>query len=228
MDVTFDVITLFPEFFSSPLSASLLGKAIEKKLVHVHLHNLRDYAVNAYGKVDDAPYGGGQGMVLMVEPIAKALQAIQETKNTHVVLLTPRAKAMTQNDVKRLYNMHEQEKSVVLICGHYEGVDERVAELSDECLRIGDYVLSGGEPAAAVLLDAVSRLTPNFMGNEKSISEESFEQENYIEYPHYTRPSDFNGMLVPPVLLSGNHEQIRKWREQNSLQTQQFKNDQNK
>lgn len=220
MKINFDILTLFPEYFSSCFSTSLLGKAIQKELVQIHLHALRDYAVNTYGKVDDAPYGGGQGMVLMIEPLARALQVVQAQRDTHVILLGPRGRRVDQDQVKRLYNI-SQEKSLVLICGHYEGVDERVAEhLAQESLRVGDYVLSGGEPAAAVLVDVVSRLAPGFMGNELSVREESFEKQGYIEYPHYTRPPEYNGMKVPQVLLSGHHQEIARWREEHSLSTQ--------
>lgn len=225
MTPTFDIVTLFPEYFNSCFSASLLGKAIEKKIIQVHLHHLRNYAVNAYGKVDDAPYGGGSGMLLMVEPIAKAVKFIESKRDTHIVLLSARGKLTKQSDIKSLYKKFFEHKSITFICGHYEGIDERVAEhIAHESLRVGDYVLSGGEPAAAMLVDSIARLHPGFMTNRQSLAEESFKQEGYIEYPQYTRPETFQGWRVPQILLSGNHQKIKEWQQKNSL----FSNDQNK
>lgn len=224
MTPTFDIVTLFPEYFSSCFSASLLGKAIKKNLMSIHLHHLRNYAVNRYGKVDDSPYGGGSGMLLMVEPIAKAVEAIQEKRNTHIVLLSARGNLATQKDIKRLYENFSKHKSIVFICGHYEGVDERVAKhIAHESLRVGDYVLSGGEPAAAMLVDSIARLLPYFMGNQDSLKEESFNEDGYIEYPQYTRPENFQNWQVPQVLLSGNHQKIKEWQQKNSF----FNSDQN-
>lgn len=206
----FNVVTLFPEFFTTALQTSLLGKAITAKTIQVNFSNPRDYTPYKHRKVDDAPYGGGAGMVLMVEPIARAVEAIKaDDPESRVVLLSPRGRLFDAR-VAREYAAH---KSLTLICGHYEGVDERVAEhVADESLRIGNYVLSGGEIAALAVIDAVARRQPGFMGNAASLAEESFEHENRVEYPHYTRPEDWRGHRVPEVLLSGNHAKIAEWR----------------
>lgn len=205
--INFYIVTLFPEFFKSALETSLLGKAVDKKLVNIHYIHLRDFGTGNYRKVDDTPYGGGNGMVLMIEPLDKALQ--QAPAEAHRLLMTPRGRRLRQPDVQRF----SQKTDLVIVCGHYEGIDERVAaHLVDEPVSIGDFVLSGGEPAALVLLDAVSRLQPGFMGNDSSIEDESFKSEGYIEYPQYTRPAEYKDMKVPDVLLSGNHAEIEKWR----------------
>lgn len=205
----FAIITLFPEFFHTPFSSSLLGKALEKKILEIELVPLRQFAINRYGKVDDSPYGGGEGMVLRIEPIHQALQEIKEKNQTHVILLSCRGKLFNQQEAIRL----SKYEHLTLICGHYEGVDERVAVyLADESFCIGDYVLSGGEPAALVMVDAIARLLPGFMGNPKSKEEESFCRPNYLEYPQYTRPREYLGWKVPEVLLSGNHQEIAQFR----------------
>lgn len=213
------VITLFPEFFEQTLKTGLLGKAMQNNLLQVNIVQLRDFAINSYGKVDDAVYGGGKGMLLMIEPIDKAIQSLGDRTQLHVILMTPRGFLLNQNRVKQLYlnsaagEKNSNNKELVIICGHYEGVDERVAQfLCDESICIGDYVLSGGEPAALVLIDAVSRLIPGYMNSHESLNEESFEQENYIEYPQYTRPETYENMTVPAVLLSGNHQEIEEYR----------------
>jgi len=213
------IITLFPEFFVTPLQASLLGKAVAQELIKVHTIQLRDFAVNRYGQVDDTPYGGGHGMVLMLEPLKKALDSIPE--KSHRVLLTPRGFLWNQETCLRTYRELTQGQdpcnSLTLICGHYEGVDERILEFVDQSVCIGDYVLSGGEPAALVMIDSLSRLVPGFMGNADSILDESFQESDYIEYPQYTKPADFDGLKVPDILLSGHHGKIKQWRKEQGI-----------
>ncbi len=209
----FEVLTIFPAFFESPLKESILGKAISKGLIYVRIHNIRDYATDRHRRVDDRPFGGGAGMVMKPEPIVSAIEALKEYQpQPRVILLTPKGKVFNQ----KLARLWSQEKRLILICGRYEGIDERVSYFVDEEVSIGDYVLSGGEPAAIVIIDAVSRLIPGVLGNEISRDTESFER-GLIEHPHYTRPRSFRGYEVPEVLLSGNHEAIRKWRLLQSL-----------
>lgn len=220
----FHVITLFPEFFESPLQASLLGKAVSAGLVEVNLIQLRDFAINRYGQVDDPPYGGGSGMVLMIEPLVRALESIDEPGRK--ILLTPRGSLWSQERCRELAApvVSGETLTVTLICGHYEGVDERIVHYIDESICVGDFVLSGGEPAALTLLDSISRYVPGFMGNAESLHEESFMQEGYVEYPHYTRPAEFEGFGVPRILLSGHHGNIEKWRkEQGEAAYQKFR-----
>lgn len=202
----YTIVTLFPEFFTSVLASGLLGRAIEKGIIEVKVVYLRDYAATRYRQCDDSPYGGGSGMVLMAEPLFRCLEEVRG--NAFTVLTTPSGVPLTQNRVKEF----SQKDEILVICGHYEGVDERVSEKYVDCeLSIGDYVLSGGEYAALILLDAVSRYQPGFMGNEESLAEESFE-DGLLEYPQYTRPAEIEGMKVPDVLLSGNHAEIKRWR----------------
>jgi len=209
----FHVITLFPEMFESPLAGGLLGRAIKQGLLDVRLHPLREHGLGNYRQVDDTPYGGGSGMVMRPEPIAAALDAVMsERPGLWRVLLTPQGEALNQSMVRDLAT---RAPGLVLIAGRYEGVDERVRRLVDQELSIGDYVLSGGELAAMVVIEGVSRLIPGVLGNPQSLEEESFGQ-GMLEYPHYTRPEDFRGMRVPEILLSGDHEKIRVWREQQS------------
>ncbi len=211
----FNVVTLFPEFFASPLEASLLGKAVKSSTISVKLINPRDYTPYKHKKVDDTPYGGGAGMVMMAEPIALAVEAIKSADaESHVILLSARGR-LFDAQVAREYATRY--KSLTLICGHYEGVDERVAEhIADESLRIGNYVLSGGEIAALTVIDAVARRQPGFMGNAESLAHESFDEGANFEYPQYTRPDDWRGHKVPEVLLSGNHAKIAEWRKSES------------
>jgi len=206
------IITLFPEFFESPMQTGLMGKALEKGLFSVDIIPLRDYAVDAYGHCDDYPYGGGSGMVLMPGPLAGALE--EHAKSAMVIYPSPGGKLLTQDMVKELAAIED----ICIICGHYEGVDQRVIDRYVNLeLSIGDYVVSGGEYAALVMIDAIGRQVPGFMSNPQSIVEESFE--NYLlEYPQYTRPGEFEGMKVPEVLLSGNHEKIRQWRLEKSIE----------
>ena len=210
----FDILTLFPEMFQSPLDSSLLKKAREKGLIEVRLHNIRDYARGRHKVTDDYPYGGGAGMVMKVEPVAEALDALfRERGRAPVVLLTPQGEPFSQRLAVELAG-HPR---LVLICGHYEGVDERVREhLIDREISIGDYVLTGGELPALVIVDALSRLVPGVLGNVASISSESH-AEDLLEGPQYTRPDEYRGWKVPDVLLTGNHRNIEDWRHRESL-----------
>lgn len=208
--ITFDIITLFPDLFSEHLKVLPLKKAVEKGLVKVNLHNLRDYAIDKHGTVDDKPYGGGTGMVLMVEPIYKALNDIPNRQKT--LLMSPRGKKYTQQDAQKYAQLNQ----ITIICGRYEGVDARVEQnLADECISVGDYVLSGGELPALIIMESVSRLLPGVLEKEDAAIKESF-AEWEIEHPQYTRPESFNNWKVPPVLLSGNHKEIEKWKKDNS------------
>lgn len=211
--LNFTVITLFPAMFSSPLGHSILKKAQEKEMISVRVVDLRDYAMDRHRVTDDYPYGGGQGMVMKPEPLIAAIEdARKKGKNPRVILLTPQGKALNQQEADKL----SQEKELVLICGRYEGVDERVKNFVDDELSIGDYTLSGGELAAMVVIDTVTRLIPGVLGNVKSPQEESF-SDGLLEYPQYTRPEELKGMKVPEVLLSGDHERIKDWRREMSL-----------
>jgi tRNA (guanine37-N1)-methyltransferase len=215
MAVAFDVVTIFPEVFQAYLGESILKRAMERALVEVSLFNLRDFTIDRHRTVDDAPYGGGSGMVFKVEPIYRALQAIKaDGRERCVILLSPQGKPYTQDAAEAL---SREQRRVVLVCGRYEGVDERVREhLVDEEISIGDYVLTGGELAALVIIDTVARLVSGVLGDDASVREESFSW-GLLEYPHYTRPPDFKGMKVPGVLLSGNHREIEMWRRREAL-----------
>ncbi len=209
-----NIVTLFPIFFESPLKTSLLGKTIQKKNLDVNLIDLRDYGINRNRQVDDTPYGGGPGMVLMVEPIDRAMLDIRKNEKSFSILLTPRGKCFSQKIAKDLFKRMEEGFSLSLICGHYEGVDERVTKIAaDESISIGHFVLSGGESASLILVETVARLIPGFMGNAQSLKTESFSQEGVIEHPHYTRPAIYKGLTVPEVLMSGHHKNIKKWRD---------------
>jgi len=210
-----DIITLFPEMFAGVLKASILKRAEDKRLVSYHLHQMRDYTVDPHGKVDDRPYGGGAGMVLMCQPVVDAVDAVEkmDAMPSRRALLSPRGRRLDQGLAAEL----AQEPRLMLIAGHYEGFDERIGQLikPDE-ISIGDYVLSGGELAAMVLLDAVVRLIPGVLGDEKSPHSESFSTDDLVngglEYPHYTRPREYGGLPVPEILLSGDHAEIARWR----------------
>jgi len=204
--VQFHLISIFPEFFTGPLQTSLVGKAIASGSVTVTVHDLREHGEGVHRSVDDAPYGGGAGMVMMVEPLAKALQPLA---NTHRILLTPAGKPLHQDDLDRLATLD----AVTLVCGRYEGVDERVAQhLIDEEISLGDFVLLGGEVAAAAIIEGVVRLLPGVVGNPASTEHESF-RHGELEEPQYTRPASFRGWDVPEVLLSGDHGAIEQWRQ---------------
>ncbi len=210
----FEILTLFPDMFS-PLRESILGKAIEKGIVQIQVVNIRDFALDKHRVVDDAPYGGGQGMVMKVEPISRAIEQIKsENPSAWTIYLSPQGRPFNQEMALSL----SSRTHLILLCGRYEGVDERVRELFvDEEVSIGDYVLTGGEFAAMVVIDAVSRLLPGVLGSERSAQEDSF-FDFLLEYPQYTRPSDFKGSSVPEVLLSGNHSAISLWRRQKALE----------
>jgi tRNA (guanine37-N1)-methyltransferase len=200
--------------FSSPLNFSLLKKAQEKGLLNICLHDIRNWANDKHKMTDDAPYGGGCGMVMKVEPVEKALAAIRcPEDDSLVVLMTPQGEIFNQKIAAQL----AEKKQIIIICGRYEGVDERIRKhLVDREISIGDYILTGGELAALVLIDAVSRLIPDVLGNPESILGESFSH-NLLEYPQYTRPAEYKGWMVPEVLLSGNHAQIELWHKHESL-----------
>jgi tRNA (guanine37-N1)-methyltransferase len=211
--VIFSILTLFPQMFESPLNESLIRKAREKGLLEFNVVYIRDFAADVHKTCDDAPYGGGPGMVMKTEPLCAAMEHVdRERGRPHYVLLSPSGRGFSQRTASRLSRLPH----LGLICGRYEGVDERVASFVDEEISIGDYVLSGGEVAALVVMDAVCRLIPGVVGNELSPLDESF-MESLLEYPQYTRPSEFMEMEVPAVLLSGNHEEIRKWRRKEAI-----------
>ena len=212
--IRFDILTIFPEMFVSPFQVSLLKMAQEKGILDIQVHNIRDYALDKHRMTDDAPYGGGCGMVMKVEPITRALRSIQRIAGqSFVVLMTPQGKRLDQSMVEEL----SASQQIILICGHYEGVDERIREyLVDREISVGDYVLTGGEIPAMLVIDAVSRLVPGVLGNNESLKSESFSM-GLLEYPQYTRPGEYNGWAVPDVLLSGHHKAITAWRRQESL-----------
>ncbi len=208
----FHIITILPEFFESPLSCGLLGKAIEKGIVQTSLIFPRDFTSDRHSTVDDRPYGGGPGMVMMVDPLFKALNSLPE--NCKKILLTPKGSPFNQQAARRF----SRERDIALVCGRYEGIDTRIEKLFDlEEVSAGDYVLNGGEAAALCLMESVSRFLPGFMGKQESVGEESF-SEGLLEYPHYTRPEQYQGLGVPEVLLSGHHGRISRWRRERSLE----------
>lgn len=209
----FTVLTLFPDIFHSPLQESIIKKASDKGLINFNIINIRDFAVDVHKTCDDKPYGGGPGMVMKVEPIYRAMEFTESMfGRPRYVLLTPQGRPFDQATAERYGKLAH----ICLVCGRYEGVDERVTGCVDEEVSIGDYVLSGGEIPALVLIDAISRHIPGVVGNEKSVADESF-KESLLEYPQYTRPEIFMDMEVPPVLLSGNHEEIRRWRRKEAI-----------
>ena len=201
------VVTLFPEFFAGPLDVGVVGRAIHDRLVSVDTVDLRSYGIGAYRQVDDAPFGGGAGMVMMIEPLARALEPLT---GTHRVLLTPAGAPLVQTTLDRWAGLDR----LTLVCGRYEGVDERVAEhLVDEQVSIGDFVLAGGEVAALAIVEGVVRLIPGVVGNPVSTALESFRGDGLLEEPQYTRPADYRGWAVPEILLSGDHAKIASWRQ---------------
>lgn len=209
----FDIITIFPDLIRAACNESIIKRAQKKKKVAIHVHDLRDYTENKHKKVDDRPFGGGPGMVMNPQPIFDAVKKIKGRRKAKVILTCAGGKPFHQKKAKQL----RKEKNIIIICGHYEGVDERVRKtLVDESLSIGDYVLTGGELPALVLVDAVTRLVPGVLGKQESLREESFEK-NLLEYPQYTRPANFRGIKVPSVLLSGHHLDIQKWRQQHAV-----------
>ncbi|MDD4171039.1 MAG: tRNA (guanosine(37)-N1)-methyltransferase TrmD [Syntrophomonas sp.] len=206
-----DILTLFPNMFNSPFNESIIERARSRKLVEINPINIRDYALDKHQQVDDYPYGGGAGMVMKVDVLSRAIASVKR-EDSRLVYLSPQGQKLDQENVARL----AQQPHLILLCGHYEGIDERVMDSVDEEISIGDYVLSGGEIAAMVVVDAVTRLIPGVLGDENSAREESFEA-GLLEYPHFTRPRIYQGQEVPEVLLSGHHERIRLWRKRLSL-----------
>ena len=209
----FDILTIFPDMLEGPLTASILGKAADKGLIDINLHNLRDWAAGKHQVTDDTPYGGGDGMVMKVEPVAAALSELRQKRpKSRVLLMSPQGKTFQQADAERF----SQEDGLVFVCGRYEGFDERIRSLVDEEVSLGDFVLTGGELAAATILDATARLLPGVLGASGSALGDSF-SDGLLEYPQYTRPAEFKGVRVPEVLTSGNHQLIANWRRREQL-----------
>jgi len=214
----FNIITIFPEIFDSYFSESILGRAQAEEHISIEIENLRNYTADARKTVDDTPYGGGAGMVMKIEPLYKALEDVKnkngiDKEKTRVILFSAKGKRYTQRDAERL----SQYENLILLCGRYEGVDERVVEnLCDEEISIGDIVLTGGEIPAMAVIDSITRLLPGVLGNVESIEIESHSEDGYLEFPQYTKPEEFNDWKVPEVLLSGDHKKIKQWREDNS------------
>lgn len=215
----FDVLTLFPDIFPGYLSQSILSKAIERGLVEIHVHNLRDWAEGKHNKIDDTPYGGGPGMILMVDPVVRCVRAVQAMapQPGTVIMLTPQGQRLAQPLVEDLAKQHGR---LIVLCGRYEGFDQRVIDiLKPREVSIGDYILNGGEVAAMVLVDSLVRMIPGVLGDELSNFDDSFSRGNrMLEYPQYTRPREFEGHEVPAVLLNGNHPAIERWRAAQSLE----------
>ncbi|MDO4670855.1 MAG: tRNA (guanosine(37)-N1)-methyltransferase TrmD [Aerococcus sp.] len=217
-----DVLSLFPEMFTGPMTLSIIGKAQEKGVAKIAVHDFRAYAENKHGHVDDYPFGGGAGMLLQVGPIYRQLKAIDERlvakdrnerpKNTRVILMDPAGETFTQQKAEAL----SQEEQLIFICGHYEGYDERIREYVTDEISLGDFILTGGELGAMCVIDSTVRLLHEAVGNHESVETESFSA-GLLEYPQYTRPQEFNGMTVPDVLLSGNHQKIAEWRAEQAL-----------
>lgn len=208
-----DILTLFPEMFTGVLSSSIIAKAIEKNIIDIKVHDFREYSNKANKRVDDYSYGGGAGMIIEVQPVLDCLRSIPKWCEAYKILTTPVATTYNQSVAKRL----SEKEHIIIICGHYEGIDSRILNYIDEVVSIGDYILTGGELAAMVIFDSVVRLLPDVLGNSESIVEESF-SDYLLEFPQYTRPVSFEEMNVPDVLISGNHENIRKWRRYKSLE----------
>jgi tRNA (guanine37-N1)-methyltransferase len=208
----FDIITIFPDYYNTPLKYGVIGKAIENKILKVNIHNLRDYSNGKHRQIDDRPFGGGSGMVFMIEPIYNALNFIRKS-DSKVILLSPTGKKFNQKTAKEL----SAYENLIFISPRYEGVDERVKEFVDMEISIGDYIITGGDAAVLVLIEAISRHIKGVVGKEESVINESFETE-LLDYPQYTQPRDFMGMKVPEVLLSGNHKLIDEWRKKRSIE----------
>ena len=213
--IQFDVITIFPELFEPFITTSMIKRGIEKNILQINIHSLRDYANNKHNKVDDKPYGGGVGMILTAEPIVNAVNNIKlKNKKTLVLLTNPTKNNFFSQTHAKKYSKFDQ---IIIICGHYEGVDERIKELVvDETISIGAFILTGGELPAMIIIDATSRMIEGFFDKDNVLEEESYTKNNNIEHPQYTRPEIFKKLKVPTVLLSGNHKEINKWKKQNS------------
>lgn len=216
-----DILTLFPEMFA-PLKESILGRAMEKDLFTLNLINIRDFSIDKHKKVDDYVFGGGDGMLMTPQPLYDAIMSVK-TENSYVVYMSPKGSVLNQNKVKSMASSIEH---LIIVCGHYEGIDERIIELCvDEQISIGDYVLTGGEIPAMVLVDSILRYVPDVLHNDTSVVDESFSS-NLLEHPQYTRPREFMGLSVPDVLLNGNHKEIEKWKEeQKFLETKKYRPD---
>jgi tRNA (guanine37-N1)-methyltransferase len=211
--IRFDILTLFPDMFQSPLASSVLKKAIDRGVIRVNIFNIRDFTTDKHRVVDDSPYGGGSGMVMKAGPIVEGIERLKSNNESlRVILMTPQGVPFNHSQAKRL----SQYDHLLFVCGRYEGIDERVREFVDEEVSIGDYILMGGELAVMVVIDAVSRFVPGVLGSEVSVLEESFANA-MLEYPQYTRPRVFRGKKVPEVLISGNHHQITLWRRKEAL-----------
>jgi tRNA (guanine37-N1)-methyltransferase len=216
----FDLLTIFPECLESYFNSSILGRAQKNKLIKINTYDIRKQSTNKHNTVDEPPYGGGPGMVLQIEPVYKTLKKIYKikNKNTQVILLSPRGETLTQNKVKEL----SKYKRLIFIAGHYEAIDARIDNFIDQKISLGNFIMTGGELAAAAVIDSVARLVPGVLGKAESLEDESFSEYNQktkefnIEYPQYTRPEVFKGLKVPEVLLSGNHQKIKEWRKQQS------------
>lgn len=209
----FDIITIFPEMFESLLGESILKRAQDQELLNISLHDLRKYTLDKHRKTDDHPFGGGVGLIMNVDPIVRAIETIKESKpEARSILLSPGGKSFNQKMAWEL----SREENLIFVCGRYEGVDERVLNFVDDAISIGDYVMAGGEIPAMVLIESISRLIPNVVGDESSLVEESFEY-NRLEYPQYTKPREFRGLKVPDILLSGHHEKIQDWQLKEAL-----------
>src|SRR5215475_8154714 len=216
--VLFDVITIFPEFFTGPFDFGVIRRGREKGLIEVRVHDLRDFTSDRHRTVDDRPFGGGEGMVFKPEPIFKAVEAVRKSEQAEVVVLSAAGRKFNQAEALRL----SKAEQVILVCGRYEGIDERVIEhLATVEISVGDFILSGGEIAAVVVVDAVTRYVPGVVGKEESILRDSFSDpaadRQLVEHPHYTRPAEFRGWMVPEVLISGDHEAVREWRQRAAL-----------
>ncbi len=211
--IRFDIISIFPGMFDSPFRESLLSKAQDNGIIEIRTHDLREYTLDKHNRVDDTPFGGGVGMVMNIEPIDRALEAVKKDRpKAYSILLSPGGYRFDQ---KKAWELSRKDE-IILVCGRYEGVDERVSKLVDEELSIGDYVLNGGEVPAMVVVETVSRLVPGVVGDEQSLAEESFSDE-MLEYPQYTRPREYKGYVVPEVLVSGDHKKIEAWKRQEAL-----------
>lgn len=213
----FDILTLFPEMFDGVLGSSILKRASDKGILKFNTVNIRDFAANKHNRVDDAPYGGGRGMVMQAPPIYGAYKSIEQLrgKKPHLIYMSPKGEVLTQKKALSLSKID----NIAILCGHYEGIDQRIIdEIVDEEISIGDYVLTGGELPAMVLIDSVSRMIDGVLSNEDSFTDESHFS-GLLEYPHYTRPYEYHGMTVPDILLSGNHAEIEKWRREKSIET---------
>jgi tRNA (guanine37-N1)-methyltransferase len=212
----FDIVTIFPRMVEAGVAEGVIARGVERGLLDIQVHDLRDYTSDRHRSVDDVPYGGGPGMVMKPEPLARAVEAIRSRRGDPdtVVLLSPQGRRFTQAEAARMSGL----RHVALLCGRYEGMDERIRTLvATEELSIGDYVLSGGELPALVVVDAISRLVPGVVGDSRSVEEDSFSR-GLLDHPHYTRPAEFSGHTVPDVLLSGHHEQVRRWRRKTAIQ----------